>query len=219
MKEHHIEVPRSARYYTLGETGPDLRQVWIMRHGYGQPASQFIRYFRVLDDGTRMLVAPEGLSRFYHNHTSGSVGASWMTKEDRLSEISDYVRYLGVLHDHIFEQVPRESVVLHVFGFSQGAATVSRWIERGSVAPERLTLWGGLMPQDVDLAVFRQRVADTDFRIVLGEEDEYAEPELVQAQETRLRQGAVQHSLIRFDGGHRLDKKVLRVLGELNQPL
>ena len=213
MKENHIEVPRSARYFTLGEVNTGLRQVWIVCHGYGQLPSQFITYFRVLDDGTRLVVAPEGLSRFYHNHTSGSVGASWMTKEDRLSEISDYVRYLGVLHDHIFKQVRRDSVELHVFGFSQGAATVSRWIERSSVAPEKLTLWGGLMPQDVDLGVFRQKTANTDFQIVVGEADEYAEPELVQAQEARLREGEVEHSLIRFDGGHRLDREALRVLG------
>jgi predicted esterase len=213
VKEHHIEVLRSARYFTLGEPGPDLRQVWIVCHGYGQPASQFIKYFRALDDGTRLVVAPEGLSRFYHNNTSGTVGASWMTKEDRLSEIVDYVRYLGALHDHLFESVPRGAIELHVLGFSQGAATVCRWLEQGNVVPERLTLWGGLMPQDVDLAVFREKTTNTDFRIVLGEADEYVEPGQLQEQEARLRQGKVQYSMIRFDGGHRLDKEVLRGLG------
>ncbi|UCD24033.1 MAG: phospholipase [Gemmatimonadota bacterium] len=213
MKEHHIEIPRSARYFTLGEVGPATRQVWIVCHGYGQLAAQFLRYFRFLDDGTRMVVAPEGISRFYHMKTSGSVGASWMTKEDRAAEISDYVRYLRALHDHIFGQISRESVELHLFGFSQGTATVCRWIERDTVVPERLTLWGGLIPPDIDLSVFKEKTARTDFTIVVGDEDEYAEPELVSAQEMRLRESEIVHSLIRFAGGHRLDRKVLTALG------
>ena len=69
------------------------------------------------------------------------------------------------------------------------------------------------MPRDVDLAEFCKKTVSTDFRIVLGETDEYAERELVQEQEARLRTSKVQYSLLRFAGGHRLDKEVLRVLG------
>src|SRR5690606_573220 len=35
MREHHITVPRTARYHTLGRSGPELEQLWFVCHGYG----------------------------------------------------------------------------------------------------------------------------------------------------------------------------------------
>ena len=91
VHEHHLPVSRTARYYTLGDPGPGTRQVWVVCHGYGQLASRFLEKLRALDDGTRYLVAPEGLSRFYLSESPAErrVGASWMTREDRLAEIAD----------------------------------------------------------------------------------------------------------------------------------
>ena len=98
MREHSIKVRRSARYYTLG---PDderaVRDVWFVLHGYGQLAAQFIGIFEALNDGTRLIVAPEALNRFYVAGVETApaaergVGATWMTREDRLNEIDDYV--------------------------------------------------------------------------------------------------------------------------------
>ena len=64
MDEHHIQVSRTARYFTLGTAGPDTRQLWLVCHGYRQLARRFLRGFRGLDEGSRLIVAPEGLSRF-----------------------------------------------------------------------------------------------------------------------------------------------------------
>src|ERR1051325_10016453 len=54
--------------------------------------------------GRRRLVAPEGLSRFYLSEraTERRVGASWMTREDRLAEIADYLGYLDAVYDDVF---------------------------------------------------------------------------------------------------------------------
>src|SRR3546814_5982443 len=99
IDEHSITVPRTARYYTMGEPQDQPRELWYVCHGYAQLGSRFIRRFAPLDDGTRLIVAPEALSRFYlevkgRTHAESPVGASWMTREDRLSEIDDYVAYL-----------------------------------------------------------------------------------------------------------------------------
>ncbi|MEJ2217163.1 MAG: hypothetical protein P8099_11165 [Gemmatimonadota bacterium] len=103
MIERHITVSRVARYYTLGPPAIDAAEVWFVLHGYRQLAGRFLRRFEALDDGTRRIVAPEGLSRFYVDDDSGPhgpgsrVGASWMTREDREREIDDYVAYLDAV--------------------------------------------------------------------------------------------------------------------------
>src|SRR5438477_56805 len=84
----------------------------------------------------RDTVAPEGLSRFYLTESPAErrVGASWMTREDRLHEIDDYVRYLDGVYGNV---VPRNARVT-ALGFSQGTATVCRWAGLGSSRIDRL---------------------------------------------------------------------------------
>ena len=148
MQEHHLAVAKTARYYSLGEPGPATRQLWFVCHGYGQLAGRFLRHFEPLDDGSRVIIAPEGLSRFYLSESPAErrVGASWMTREDRLVEIEDYVRYLDAVHDHVRGGMRSEPVSVHAIGFSQGAATVSRWAALGKTHVDRLVLWGGEFP-------------------------------------------------------------------------
>src|SRR5947199_8438332 len=103
MHEHHLSVSRTARYFTLGAASAAVAEVWFACHGYGQLAARFLEKLRVRDDGTRYVVAPEGLSRFYFSETPTErrVGASWMTREDRLVEIADYVQYLGAVYQAV----------------------------------------------------------------------------------------------------------------------
>src|SRR5439155_683249 len=125
MHEHHLSVSRTARYFTLGERSAAEAEVGFACHGYGQLAARFLEKLRVLDDGTRYLVAPEGLSRFYlsESPTERRVGASWMTREDRLAEIADYVQYLDAVYQEVFGLLDRSQVTVHALGFSQGVAT------------------------------------------------------------------------------------------------
>src|SRR5207237_799567 len=66
------------------------------------------------------VVAPEGRPRFYltESPTERRVGASWMTREDRLHEIDDYVRYLDAVHVDL--KLPNTRIT--ALGFSQGSA-------------------------------------------------------------------------------------------------
>ena len=141
MQEHRVSVARSARYFTLGDPSGGVAEVWFACHGYGQLASRFLEKLRALDDGTRYLVAPEGLSRFYLSESPAErrVGASWMTREDRLAEIADYVRYLDAVCQDVFKQLDRSQVAVHALGYSQGAATVARWTALGRAKVDRLT--------------------------------------------------------------------------------
>src|SRR2546422_2073748 len=92
-QEHHLPVSRTARYYTLGEPGRGTRQLWFVCHGYGQLAGRFIRHFEQLNDGSRVIVAPEGLSRFYLSESAPQrrVGASLMNPGDPLPREENHV--------------------------------------------------------------------------------------------------------------------------------
>src|SRR6266496_1490508 len=213
MQEHRLTVSRTARYFTLGR--PD-REVWFVLHGYGQLAARFLRHFEPLDDATRLIVAPEGLSRFYltEDPAERRVGASWMTREDRLAEIEDYVQYLDAVYAEVFGFLDRALVTAHALGFSQGASTVSRWVALGKAKIDRLILWGGEFPPDLDLTLDTTvgRLRAARLALVYGRSDEYITPKVVSGIGERLRQHGIPYEEIAFDGAHELDEAVLREL-------
>lgn len=212
MRQHHLTINRNVRYATLGEVSDRLRQVWFVCHGYGDLAHRFLASFSALDDGTRLLVAPEGLSRYYVDHDARRVGASWMTAEDRLTDIADYVAYLDRLYDVILGNVDRASVQLFVLGFSQGAATVSRWTALGKADPDRLILWGGLVPPDLDLEAHAGRLRAALLTLVAGEKDKAVQTPVIEKTGARLREAEIPYEVVRFPGGHELDRDVLERL-------
>jgi predicted esterase len=208
-REHRIHVRRSARFYTLGEPGPALKECWLVCHGYGQLASRFAQSFEPIASPQRCLIFPEGLSRFYlDDEMRHKVGASWMTKEDRDAEMADYVAYL----DAVYEQVMRGDAGVRVtaLGFSQGAPTVSRWIAFGRHTVARLILWGGDIPPDLDLAAAAGRFAKLEVVMVRGRQDEYITEKVLRAALKRLVDHRIRHRLVEFEGGHEIDTKTLQ---------
>lgn len=215
MLEHHIPTTRTARYFTLGTLEDRGGQVWFVLHGYGQLATRFLKSFEPLDDGSRIIVAPEGLSRFYVDGVAPphqKVGASWMTREDRLTEIEDYVRYLDAVFADVFHRVERRGRRVCVLGFSQGTATACRWLALGSARADRLILWAGEVPPDLDLATARGRLAELDLTFVLGGRDEYITPKVVSREEERLRRADIPYRIVTFEGGHEIDGPTLQGL-------
>ncbi len=220
MKERHIRVARAARYYTLGSAGRHLREVWLVCHGYRQLARRFLPRFAGLDDGTRLIVAPEGLSRFYlhdsasHHGEEVPVGATWMTREDRENEITDYVAFLDGVLDEVMDEVSEASsgeiARLTVLGFSQGAHTVCRWVAAGEAAVTRLILWGAYLPDDFDLDRGPDRLGSTELILVRGLLDHFISEEAHASQEARLKELRIPFRTITHAGGHELDPALLR---------
>src|SRR3712207_2805511 len=219
LEEHHIEGTRTARYYTMGAQVVTPRELWVACHDYGQLASYFARHFEALDDGSRLIVVPEALSRFYFGDPSAGthgadalVGATWMTREDREREIDDHVRYLDALYTTLRKERGRARARVTVLGFSQGVATVCRWLARGSARADRLVLWGGRIPADVFPLTPTSPLRSLNITIVLGTADDYGPPLVAAEQEALLRGEKLAYEVCRFDGGHALDADVLRQL-------
>ena len=219
VEPHAIVVPRTARYYTLGSTHGFPRELWIVCHGYGQLASRFIKQFALLDDGTRLIVAPEGLSRFYldpiaerRQQSAPRVGATWMTREDRDAEVADYVHYLDLVVSEVRHHLAGASPRIIVLGFSQGTATVSRWLAASELRAEQLVLWSGAIPPELDLAAWSSHVHGAAITLVVGESDAMVSPEAVASEAERLSAAGVGYTLQQFPGGHTIDPHALEAL-------
>lgn len=217
-QERHISIDRSARYYLLGQPGPDIDDVWFVCHGYGQLAGDFIREFECIGSPSRLIVAPEALSRYYVSTAPGfhasdaEVGATWMTREDREIEIQDYVNYLDDLYREILNALENRPVRITVLGFSQGGATANRWLTRGSARADRLLMWGCLLASDSDLNEAASFFRNVELTLVYGTRDKYADTGMIAEYEDLLRAHLIPFKLVTFDGGHRMDRDTLRQL-------
>lgn len=208
MKEYSLRVSRTARYVTLGEPGAKVSELWMVCHGYGQLARRFSEDFEGLADGTRLIVAPEGLSRFYIDRSQQRVmGASWMTREDRLHEIEDYLAFLDALYVEVRARLGRDLPVT-VLGFSQGVATATRWAARTRAPVQRLVVWGGTVPPEVDLSVF----AKIRVTVVCGDRDELITAKVRETEAGLWRKAGIDPDVRLFPGRHEVLPEVLAEL-------
>ena len=216
-----IELPvtRAARVAVAGEPASTVRELWIVIHGYGQLAPLFIRHFEALANGTRWVLAPEALSRFYHEMPDAvkhgnmpaeqrRVGAAWLTREERDQEIADSVGYLDSVYRmarvHLSPDVP-----LVVLGFSQGVSVACRWLALSELSPtaEHLICWSGSVPAELDPAYHRIDARRTT--LVVGNEDPWVASGVLALQQERLASLAVEPRVVTFSGGHRMDAPTL----------
>ncbi|GAA4314933.1 phospholipase [Nibribacter koreensis] len=205
-----LSVPRTAHLHQLGTLSSATQHVWVVCHGYGQLAKYFIRHFKGLEDEQTVLLAPEALSRFYLEGFSGRVGATWMTKEERLLEIDDYVEYLNLVWQLIQKEAPNARLTL--LGFSQGAVTVCRWLAFSAVPCEKLILWAGAFPEDIEYTGLSTTLAHTSVYMVYGLQDPFITKERLHNQLEILRSQGIQPILIPFEGKHELNKDILAQL-------
>lgn len=213
MAEHKLTVPRTARYYTLGTPSEAIQHLWIVCHGYGQLGRYFLRHFSSLDDDKTLVVAPEGLSRFYLDGFSGRVGATWMTKEDRLSEVEDQAVYLDLLLKEQLNQLPQD-VQVTVLGFSQGGATVCRWLATGQVPVHRLVLWAASFPEDIDFEAGKTAFQNLPVAVVYGTQDEFITPEKLEQKRQLMTQLDITPQIYTFEGGHTIHTETLQTVNE-----
>lgn len=189
------------------------KHIWFVLHGYGQLSEYFIRKFSaVLGHKNSLVVAPEGLSRFYLEGFSGRVGATWMTKEDRQNDIENNINYLNAVYQQVMSMVENPSVKVTILGFSQGAATAARWALHQSAKFDRLILWAGVFPDDMDIEVGNNLLKEKDVKLVSGTLDPFLTPDRIKKQNELLSKLSFKPEMISFAGGHDIDQKTLLTL-------
>ncbi len=203
---------RTARYYVIGDPKNEIETYWFTCHGYGQLAESFVNRFGVLEGQKQMVIAPEGLSRFYVSGFYGKVGAAWMTKEDRLNEIDDYVNYLDSLYEKAINEDPEKQTTINVLGFSQGCSTVCRWLCKGKVKADNLVIWAGEIPSDLDYEKLKEVSENTNIYLVYGKFDPYLNEEIIAREKAKLTDNGIPFQTLTYDGQHEINEVVLQEL-------
>jgi predicted esterase len=210
--ENHIMVNRTARYFTLGELNGSTKAVWIILHGHRQHAGKFIETFSELAQEDHYIIAPEGLSRLYVTGDSGEVGASWMTKEDRENEIKDYVNYLDKLFYEVIESKRNNfNFKVYALGFSQGAATLTRWLAMGKSKVDKIISWTGSIGQEVDYSK-SESFKSSEVHLVFSNNDPYYTDDFYKTQVKILQNCGIEPKLHYFDGRHEVNVKLIKEL-------
>lgn len=213
IRTEHLPVTRTARLAESGDPAA-ARSVWYLLHGYGQLAPDFLRQCAALARPSRLLVAPEGLSRFYTRGVSERPGASWMTREDREAEILDQMAYLDAVHLHVLARLERPPEHVVVLGFSQGATTADRWVAGRSVDPSAVILWAGAPAMDLGAGtpVARRMI------MVYGSSDPFITPRSSEPIRSLLSARGQAVEVERFEGAHVIDPGTLSALAARLDP-
>lgn len=209
MGSHYkIRTEKTGHYFTHGTLLPTTRYVWICLHGYGQLAKFFIQKFEFLDPARHFVIVPEGLNRFYLEGLNERPVASWMTREDRLDEIADYILFLEALRKKTgWDHDPQVKVV--GLGFSQGVSTLMRWIHDQTPRVDHLLLWAGGMPDDILYQHRQTYFRNLDVHYFLGDTDPYIRKEQFEEKQSLLATYGINARLHMFAGDHRVDERVL----------
>lgn len=211
--ENHVDFNCSAPYYTLNQLTKNTRDLWIVCPGYGQLAKYFIRRFDVFDVETHFIMALQGLSKFYlPDHKN--VGASWMTKEDRETDMENQKAYLDAVLDKLFTVRPLQSFDIHLMGFSQGVSMISRLAAYRKIDFSTMILWAGGFPPELAPQDFNHLSEKAKLKVVLGNQDEFYTLEKNYQVEIDKMEHAigVKPEIVTFDGKHEVNREVLKSL-------
>ena len=226
-EEHHLTTARTARYFTVGAPVAETRTVWFVLHGYAQLASRFLRHFDEAIPAGTLVVAPEGLSRFYlempradRGHMA-RVGAAWMTREDRLADIADTRGWLDSVYREVIDQVVAATNVMPevaVLAFSQGVATAMRWLAGGVPKPSRAVMWAGSVADDIDVLSLQLALTGTDVVLVAGTDDQFMTEKARRMLRAQWETFGIAVREVQYDGAHELERSALAELLKVSRP-
>ena len=209
MEKKNISISKKARYFQLGKISEHTKTIWFVFHGYGMLSQYFIKKFKSLENNQSVVISPEALSKFYIGEKYDRVGASWITKEDKINDIDDNNNYLNSLFKSTTKNINLNSINIHVLGFSQGGATACRWILNSNIKINSLALWGADIPIDCLSENNRGKWNQFKTTLIVGEKDEFISEENKAKFAKLLNSYKLNYNLIEYDGTHKIIEEVL----------
>ncbi len=201
----------SAPYEKYGVLDKDTKNLWILFHGYGQLAKDFVKPFLPLKDKDTCLIVPQGLSKFYLSGSKGVVGASWMTSYERETEITNYLNYINsILSKELMNA--SEQININLFGFSQGTHTLTRWIVRENIPYNRLIIWGGYFAEDILDEELKSYFNKPGVMVVLGDSDRFIKSDKLLLIQKKIHDIVPEVKLQMYKGRHTINEDVLKTI-------
>ena len=208
ISHHSIPVKKTAHYSTFGQLDKkSTKYIWIAMHGYGQLASRMINKFDFLDPKEHFVIAAEGLNRFYWDGKGDRRPVScWMTSQNRYDEIEDFTSYLQSLHDRYCRHVNQNTKII-LLGFSQGCATMWRWLHSHQPHYDLAINWAGWIPEDISYVHLEEYFSDKTHFLLYGTEDHFITEKAIEGIKEVISQNNLKVKIQRFEGGHKIVKE------------
>ena len=132
-----------------------------------------------------------------------------MTSHERETAIENNNYYLNEILESVLMKY-RNKPSLKIFGFSQGAATATRWVSQLPIQTDKLVLWSGGFAHDLNVSKAGEKLRNTDVVVVLGNTDPLLTPESIQKQDEFIASLPFEVRRLQFNGGHDLDLPLMR---------
>lgn len=203
----HLRTEKTASVFYAGNLR-NMHEIWLVLHGYGQRADDFLKQFYPLEHKNRLIVAPEALNRFYLSGGKGKIGASWMTSRERENEIKDYINYIETLLKTIIANT-KQKPEINVLGFSQGTATALRFSARTKRKIHRLVLWSGSIAPDINFQKAAKKFSNENLILIYGKNDKIFPLEVAKKEKLILEKHQIEHKFLIHGGEHQISPEML----------
>jgi predicted esterase len=208
FKYQHISHYRTSHVINRNE-----KEILIALHGYGQLSEYFLKKLEPIFRDDRLILVPEATNYAYLEGFAGRVGANWMTRHERETAIQNNNEYLNGLLENILLKYKNKPII-KVLGFSQGAATATRWVSQLTQSVESLILWSGGFAHDLNFQKTGEKLKNTEIMIVLGNNDSLITPDSKEKQDELISLLPFEVKMLQFDGGHDLNIPLLKKIFE-----
>ena len=214
FNKHNISFEFSSSYITYNKLTDKTENIWIIFHGYGELSKYFIRRFDVFEGDKNYIIAPQGLSKFYVDEDFKNVGASWLTKEDKESDLLNQQKYLIKLMDELKSKIDFSKIKINLFGFSQGVSVFTRLLINYNMKIDNIIIWAGWVPDEF-FNINKDVLKDTNLFFVVGNKDKYYNNPIMKGYIEKFKKTLNKEiDYFVFDGGHIVDRKVLKKINE-----